>query len=262
MRLAIIDADSLMWVTAYMNKDNKQVDFKGLDGSIIELVKTSKCDYYIGFIGVSGTPTFRNNIDPLYKANRPATPDFMKLHREAIENHLRTVYGFSFIEGVEVDDICATLHLQRWVRNVTENSRPYIKEELNVGYEEEDVETVLCSPDKDLKQVPGERYDYKKKITEIISEGEAQFSLWKQVMMGDSTDNIKGIPGTGEKKADKALGPLPTEEFPSAVLRFYLDYYKDQEEGMNEFMKNYRLIKLRTDLNKDNKLPLPTPKAI
>ena len=85
--------------------------------------------------------------------------------------------------------------------------------------------TVICSPDKDvLQQNIGQHYNYGKAELISVDKFEAQRFLWKQVLMGDSTDGIEGIPKVGPKTADTWLKDLLPDEMPEFVLNKSVSY--------------------------------------
>ena len=71
-------------------------------------------------------------------------------------------------------------------------------------YATENPGNIICSPDKDLRQIPGKLYDFKNEtITITPEEGERWFFI--QTMSGDMTDGYSGIPGIGVKRAAALL---------------------------------------------------------
>lgn len=69
-------------------------------------------------------------------------------------------------------------------------------------------EPVIVSDDKDLLQFPGKHYRIRLRGNDewkVVSDDEASWNFWKQVLMGDPTDGIPGIRGVGPKKAEKIL---------------------------------------------------------
>lgn len=73
----------------------------------------------------------------------------------------------------------------------------------------------IASVDKDMRQAPFKFYDYKGGNIWDISEEQAEYNLWEQVLVGDLTDNIVGLPKVGKKTAEKILNnnyPLETAE--------------------------------------------------
>jgi len=59
---------------------------------------------------------------------------------------------------------------------------------------------IICSPDKDMRQIPGELYDFTQEVSTITPEGGYQWHLI-QTLAGDQTDGYAGVPGIGIKRA-------------------------------------------------------------
>ncbi len=90
---------------------------------------------------------------------------------------------------------------------------------------------VYASPDKDLRQVAGLHLDFRLlgsdnfKGLESVSETEARWNMWMQVLTGDQTDNVAGVPGIGTVKATAILTPDSSFEWPSKVLSAFCKYF-------------------------------------
>lgn len=107
---------------------------------------------------------------------------------------------------------------------------------------------VICSIDKDLKQIEGIHFNYYRPILRnpdgsfqtdrygkriqspciglsTVSKNEANNFFWKQMLMGDAGDGIKGIPRIGEKKAEQILFFEKPENYAKVVLGEYKKYY-------------------------------------
>lgn len=100
-----------------------------------------------------------------------------------------------------------------YIRSVVLDDRA---SELTVGceaddaigiYMQRDPEAVTCSFDKDLNMLPGRHYDWDKGIRYRVGEIDAQRWFLTQLLTGDTTDNVPGIPGCGEKGAAAILEP-------------------------------------------------------
>ena len=145
---------------------------------------------HIAIIFDSARKTFRNDIDPSYKANRTEPPDELvpqfALVREATE-----AFNLDCIElnGFEADDLIAT----------------YTKEALNEG-----AEVTIVSSDKDLMQLVSDRvtmFDSFKNRRIGPEQVQDKFGVSPekvvdvQSLAGDSTDNVPGVPGIGVKTA-------------------------------------------------------------
>ena len=132
---------------------------------------------------------------------------------------------------------------------------------------------IVISIDKDLKQIPGIHFDFYRKPSKevdqwgqriqnemkglrIVSESEAAYNFWYQMLVGDGSDNVKGVKGIGPAKATKLLNDhfqmqAGFDDYKELILSEYERVYKDDFES--EFSKNYFLLKLgvRDVLNQD-----------
>ncbi len=143
----------------------------------------------------AGRKTFRNDIYPDYKANRPEPPEDLVPQFELIRAATRA-FGRPCIEqaGYEADDLIAT-----YARLATER-----------GYE-----VTIVSSDKDLMQLvrPGvgmldpmkNRRIGEAEVRERFGVGPDKV-VQVQALAGDSTDNVPGVPGIGVKTAAQLIG--------------------------------------------------------
>jgi hypothetical protein len=124
-----------------------------------------------------------------YKGNRPEQQDYMNFWRPAVSHYLYNKWRFDIAhQGYEADDLIFGVHCD-CVANGME-------------------ELVVCSPDKDLRTIPGMHYDYRKNEFATIDEHQARYNFFMLMLAGDDSDNIAGIPGYGPKKAKDKLWPL------------------------------------------------------
>jgi len=170
-------------------------------------------EYEIHLTGPNRT-NFRYQIYPQYKANRTQPKP---IHYDALREHLVLRHaGIMEIEG-EADDAMA---------------------------DRQNDETVICSIDKDLDQIPGEHYDFVKDVRYSVSALRGLRFFYLQLLQGDRTDNIPGIDGIGPKKAQAILDGVDVVE--SELFRVVRDAYafKYGEKG-DELMLLYgRLLKI------------------
>ena len=156
----------------------------------VENNKKGDTPTHVAVIFDHSSKTFRNEIYPLYKANRPDLPEELRpqfpLTREATR-----AFNVACIEteGFEADDIIATLACRA----------------RNAGGR-----VTILSSDKDLMQLVGdgvEMLDPMKNKTIGIAEVEEKFGVRPdrvvdvQALAGDSVDNVPGAPGIGIKTA-------------------------------------------------------------
>ncbi len=126
---------------------------------------------------------FRNSINPGYKSGRKGV--HRPTHLQAAKDFMKNTYGATATYGLEADDLLTL-----------EGSK------LPVG------EFVICSIDKDLRQLPGLHYDFVNDSLTSVSYEEAQKNLWGQVISGDTTDSIFSPYGLGKKTGEKLYGSI------------------------------------------------------
>ena len=131
---------------------------------------------------LSGPNNFRYGLYPEYKANRKNMKKPMWL--DAVKDTMMED-GAITTDGYEADDA------------------------LGINYEPGDI---IASIDKDLLQIPGVHYNFVKDLELDIDEWDGLYTFYRQVLTGDSTDNIPGIRGIGPKKADAILAGCTNEQ--------------------------------------------------
>ncbi|MEM1267895.1 MAG: DNA polymerase I [Pseudomonadota bacterium] len=149
---------------------------------------------HVAVIFDKGSHTFRNDLYPLYKANREEMPADLRpqipLTREAVR-----AFNIACIEkdGFEADDIIATYARQAEARGGR---------------------VTIVSSDKDLMQLVGpavEMFDAMKSVRLGVEEVETKFGVRPervidvQALAGDSVDNVPGAPGIGVKTAAQLI---------------------------------------------------------
>ena len=205
-KLFLIDAYALIYRAYYAFIKNPIINSKGFDtsaimgffNSIFDILKREKPDYFAVAFDVGGSVD-RYEIYEQYKANRDSTPEPI-LDSVPIIHEILDALGIKTLQlsGYEADDIIGTVAKQA---------------------EKEGLKTYMVTPDKDFAQLVSENiFLYKPArfgggieiwgIDEVNNKFEINHPL--QVidflgMMGDSVDNIPGIPGVGEKTAKKFL---------------------------------------------------------
>jgi DNA polymerase-1 len=127
---------------------------------------------------------FRRTLDPTYKSGRPERP----VGYVAFRNEILSEPNCSVFQEIEADDIISIT-----ARGNMVEGRPY----------------VICSVDKDLRQIPGRHYwpwhPNPAKVMATVTPVEAERNFWTQALMGDAGDKIPGCPGVGAKTAEKVL---------------------------------------------------------
>ena len=205
-RLFLLDAYALIFRAYYAFIKNPRINSKGMDtsaimgfmNSLLDIIKREKPDYLAVCFDKGGSKT-RSEIFPEYKSNRHETPEPIIIAVPYIKEILK-VMNIQILEeeGFEADDIIGTIAK---------------KAEKN-GYT-----TYMVTSDKDFAQLVSESvfvYRPARMGNDIeiwgIEEVKEKFEISDPIevidylgMMGDSVDNIPGLPGVGDKTAKKFL---------------------------------------------------------
>jgi 5'-3' exonuclease len=215
--ICLIDGDSLLYYE--MDKPTLEEAIEGLNSRVETILSKCSTSKYVGFL--TGTDCFRYSVDSTYKSNRKHRPKPIIFY--ALREHLRQHWKFYTYPRLEADDL-----VSYYGANMSES-------------------TIICSPDKDvLKQCVGRHFNYQKvEFIETSAEDATKF-LWKQALMGDSTDHIQGIPGVGEKTSENWLKDRD-KDFEAFVIKKYVEKFGDVE-GIIQFNTTFRLVYLlKTD---------------
>lgn len=205
MKLFLIDAYALIYRSYYAFIKNPRINSKGVNTSAIfgfinsledVLKRENPTHIAVGFDPKG--PTFRHEAYEQYKAQREETPEVIRQSVPVIKDII-LAYNIPILEvpRYEADDVIGTIAKQA---------------------EKEGFEVYMMTPDKDYGQLVSEHiYMYRPKFggdyeTMGVKEVLEKYALTSvdQVidllgLMGDSSDNIPGCPGVGEKTAQKLL---------------------------------------------------------
>lgn len=179
---ALIDADIFLYELGSATDDEGnplkwELVRARLDSRIDQILDATEAETWQGYI--TGDGNFRNEVATIkpYKGNRDrwARPFWY----QTIHQYLTQERAVQICHGIEADDRIAMDHGDR---------------------------TIICSRDKDLKQVPGWHYSWpswkqEEQVPHFIDEVSANRFLYKQLLTGDITDNILGLYGIGPKAA-------------------------------------------------------------
>lgn len=163
-----------------------------------------------------------------YKGNRGTKPEFIAKWKYTMLKHIKDKWSITAVLGFEADDVIATA--ARMLR------------ELKTDY-------VVCSPDKDLLQIEGYHWNYSKAEDQemrLVTPENANYTFWVQVLSGDSTDNVFGVPGLGPVKAALVLKDTHPVEYRYKVEQAYIKYFGPYY-GPIIMLENYYAIRLVTD---------------
>ena len=212
-KLFLLDAYALIYRAYYAFIKNPRINSKGFNTSAIlgfvntlEEVLKKENPTHIGVAFDPPGPTFRHEAFEQYKAQREETPEAIRLSVPIIKDIIKT-YRIPILEvaGYEADDVIGTLATEAGNQGIT---------------------TYMMTPDKDYGQLVTDhvfmyRPKYGDKEFEVmgVEQVKAKFDIQSPAqvidmlgLMGDSSDNIPGCPGVGEKTAQKLIAEFGSIE--------------------------------------------------
>jgi len=213
MNLTIIDFTPLIY--KILNKcgkdETRKEDFSYYRETLVEELNTiltvTKADYYYAF--TEGNTSFRKQLFSHFKADRLHSWQLFKndLIQWAKDN-LNLIYD----DYLESDDYCALYSNINYVlttynglvpkiihihnRLLSEEVDKFITEETNI---------TVCTIDGDFNQIEGIHYNYNTKEFFTITEEEAEFNLWRQVLIKGHNNKLDYLEKCGEDTATKYL---------------------------------------------------------
>ena len=233
-RVFLVDAFALIFRGYYAFIKNPRINSKGLDtsaimgfmNSLLDVIKRERPDHLAVCFDKGGSVD-RVEMFEAYKANRDETPEAIKIAVPYIQEILKAMHIPIMVkEGFEADDVIGTLAKQA---------------------EKEGYKTFMVTPDKDFAQLVSENIlMYKPRFGggyDIwgVPEIQEKFGVERpeQVidflgMMGDSADNIPGLPGVGEKTAKKFLATYGSMENLLANTHELKGKMREKVEGAKE----------------------------
>jgi DNA polymerase-1 len=218
----------------------------GFTSMLIKMLGDEKPDY-IAVAFDTGAPTFRDEMDAEYKAGRKETPDVFSSQMPLIHEVLDALeVPVLEIEGVEADDVIATLAEQAAA---------------------EGIDTVIVTGDRDTYQLvrdPHVKVLYNRRgVSDYVLYDEAgivertggvtaaQYPDYA-ALRGDTSDNLPGVPGIGEKTAAKLVSTYGNLE----GIYEHLDELPPKQrqnlgEAQNRVYLNREMSRLRADVEID-----------
>jgi len=178
----LVDGDIVCYRCAASVKDDEPVELvinriDNLMTQIIDDTEASEFEFYI-----KGEKNFRYQLNPDYKANRTQPKPF---HLESAQQYVLDCWNAISSGIYESDDM--------------------------LGIQQRS-DTIIASIDKDLLMIPGMHWNFVKLEKQRVSYMDGIRKFWKQMMIGDTSDNIYGIQGIGPKKAEKLIDWLNSEQ--------------------------------------------------
>ena len=175
-----------------------------------KIIEESGCDKVITCL--SGDNLYRKDVAPYYKANRKGTRKPMLLN--FAKKYLADNHNGKVEDNLEADDLLGILGSA-------------------------DKNTVIWSADKDLLTIPAYHL-IDGKVVEVDEE-EADYMFLYQTLVGDSTDNYKGCPTVGDKRANAIL------EKEGATWETVVKVFNSKGLGEEVAIENARLARILRD---------------
>ena len=212
---------------------------KGVSNMMMSLKNENDGSSIITVFDAKGK-TFRSDIYSDYKANRPPMPDELRLQLDPIKSICKAI-GFPIveIEGVEADDVIATI----------------VKIAIEEGYS-----CVISSLDKDLMQLvedpavsmintmTNKKFNEKDVIEKFgVKPNQIRDML---ALVGDSSDNIPGVPKVGQKTAAKWLnefGDLESIKENASSIKGVVG--ENLRNSLDNLDRNINLVSLKQDVD-------------
>ncbi|SNR75596.1 DNA polymerase I [Humidesulfovibrio mexicanus] len=243
----LVDGTSFLYRGFYAYPDLKRSDGQPTNAIFIVLrillrILKEERPKYLGFFMDGKGPNFRHALFEPYKAQRPKMPEDLAAQIEPLREAVQLL-GLPLIvsEGVEADDCIASLAA------ANQAQRP----------------VVLVASDKDLKQCltpsvylwdPAGKNEKVTGEAEFLAEMGIRPAQWPdlQALMGDTSDNIPGLPGVGPKTALKVMHDFPTlealrEAEASSDPRLPESFRKKLAGRMDDVFLYRELTRLKTD---------------
>ena len=236
--ILLIDADSLIFASCYRTRETPEDEpffsdiadarnkFDEQYMSIVNhLEEIYPVEKIITFSGAKGN--FRNLITKKYKSNRNYNnlPPLLNEMHQFVKEQYDSISGY----GVETDDMVA-----RYWHTISQD----------IGRDE----VMIISIDKDYKQFPALIYNYHWNTRQIldISEDEAMYNFYEQMVVGDSADCVNYFKGRGVRFAQKYFADCETKyQYTRKLYELFKQKYKSK--AREKYIECYHLLKLRTN---------------
>lgn len=234
--ILLVDADSLIFASCYKNEREPDEDpfYENIEDSqnkfdqtylsiLNEIEQVYRVDDILTFNGSEGN--FRKFITRKYKANRigqKKPPLLSQMHAYVSEAY----DGISGC-GVETDDLVATY----WYKISRDAGRDSV---------------MIVSIDKDYRQFPALIYCYRGKNKGVwdISEDQARYNFYEQMIVGDSADNVNYFHGKGSVFASQYYeGCVSEYQYKKRLFELFKKEYKSK--AREKYIECYSLLKLR-----------------
>jgi hypothetical protein len=196
--------DYQMWPERYLEPvENALQNVKTSIAKIMEALSVTEFDIECY---LSGPTNYRYELAKTrpYKGNRDKS--HRPFHEEAIKDYIKSKWNTITTDGIEADDALGIKQTASGRGN-----------------------SVIVSIDKDLDMIPGMHYNFMHDVAYEVDPDMADKLFFGQLLTGDSTDNIPGLPGVGKAKANRLLDALSVAEARDEVVRQYASKSKKED---------------------------------
>ena len=214
---ALIDGDILVYRIGYTTQNEDWPIAKWRLNELLDrIINTTQATSFDIYLSDSTQNNFRYNIYKAYKANRTQPKP---KHYHELKEYLVVDLNSKITAEQEADD----------AMGIEQSSYPE--------------DSVICTIDKDLDQISGNHYNFVKDVIYQVDKQKALKFFYKQLLQGDSIDNIPGIPRVGPKTAEKLLKEVSEENDMFSVC---LKEYEKHSMSVLDMYLTGLLIKIRT----------------
>lgn len=200
------------------NGEPEEVSFARADELLRRILYQTNADYQICYL--SGEGNFRLQYNPEYKANRKNMQ--RPAHLAATKQYLVEKWDAERADGEEADDLLGIY-------------------QSSIG------DSVICSIDKDLLQVPGHHYNFVKESSTYVSPVEGLQNFYYQLIMGDRVDNIFGYDGIARQTVPKKLQWAIDELMSYTIEQDMFDFVRDMYNDDDRLLMNGRCLWVRRE---------------
>ena len=245
-KLILVDGSSYLFRAYHVMRDfsNSKGEPTGAIYGVINMLKRLQKDYpedHIAVVFDAKGKTFRNDMYPEYKANRPPMEEELRIQIEPIHTIVKAM-GFPLlcVSGVEADDVIGTLSHQA---------------------SEQGLETIISTSDKDMAQLVNDHVTLINTMTETSMDRDGvieKFGVPPEriidylTLIGDKVDNVPGVPKVGPKTAVKWL----TEYDSLEDIMAHADEFKGKvgeylRDSLEQLPLSKELVTIKRDVELD-----------
>ncbi len=211
----LVDGDILLYRIGYTTQEDPPWIAKArIDDLINSIIVNTNADSQQIYLSDSTENCFRIQLYPQYKANRKSEKP---VHYEFLKEYLITYWDAQICPELEADD------------------------KLGIEQDKKNKSTIIATIDKDLKQIPGNHYHFVDQHLYEVTPFQGLLYFYTQILVGDTSDNIKGCWKIGPKLAARWLANCNDElSMFSTILKLYKRQHPEEEK--NATIERLRIV--------------------